>query len=123
MPMELTAAAHDRAVATISGLPLLASAALAGAATHSPGWAVGRELAAQGWQGATRLARGDPGLGAGILAANAGPVAEALRTYRAVLDAWQARLDLLALSDSASAEEVRLALEAARESLAAGEET
>jgi len=36
----------------------------------------------------TRLARGDPGMGAGILATNAGNVALELRAFRAAIDAW-----------------------------------
>ena len=95
-PIRLDAATHDDAVALISHLPLVAAAALVQAATTSAGWAVARGLAAQGWRDSTRLARGDPELGGGILALNASAVAEALRAYRAALDAWQARLDAAA---------------------------
>jgi hypothetical protein len=41
----------------------------------------------------TRLAKGDPEMGAGILTTNAGPVTERLRALRGVIDAWIDRLD------------------------------
>ncbi len=95
-PVELDAATHDRAVAAISHLPLVASLALADAALASADWPVARQLAAQGWRDMTRLARGDPAMGGGMLATNAPAVAERLRDLRAVLDEWQVRFDTLA---------------------------
>ena len=65
-----------------------------------PDWPLARSLAAQGWRDTTRLAGGDPALGAGMLALNAANVAEALRRHRRVLDAWQVRLDALATAGS-----------------------
>jgi prephenate dehydrogenase len=103
-PIEMDPAAHDRAVAAISHLPLLSSVALIEAAAAGPDPLLARRLAAQGWRDTTRLARGDPELGAGMLALNAAAVAEALRRLRARLDAWQVRLDGIAASaDPASA--------------------
>ena len=98
-PVELDAAAHDQAVAAISHLPLVASLALAEAALESADWTVARQLAAQGWRDMTRLARGDPAMGGGMLATNAAAVAERLRDLRAALDEWQVRLDALAAAD------------------------
>jgi prephenate dehydrogenase len=98
-PVRLEAAAHDAAVALISHLPLVVASALVDAAARAPGWPLARTLAAQGWRDTTRVARGDPALGAGMLALNAANVAEALRGQRAVLDAWQVRLDALAETD------------------------
>jgi prephenate dehydrogenase len=95
-PVELDAAAHDRAVAAISHLPLVASLALATAALDGPDWPVARKLAAQGWRDMTRLAHGDPAMGGGMLATNARAVAARLRVLRAELDAWQERFDALA---------------------------
>ena len=100
-PVELDAAAHDRAVAAISHLPLVASLALAEAALEGADWPVARQLAAQGWRDMTRLARGDPAMGGGMLATNAAAVAERLRDLRAALDEWQVRLDALAAATSA----------------------
>jgi prephenate dehydrogenase len=95
-PVRLEAAAHDAAVALISHLPLVVASALVDAAAAAPDWLLARSLAAQGWRDTTRVARGDPELGAGMLALNATNVADALRRQRAVLDAWQVRLDALA---------------------------
>ena len=91
-PVHLSAAEHDVGVAAISHLPLVAAAALveavAGETAAGPAWATGRRLAAGGWADMTRLARGDPGMGAGILTTNAGNVALELRAFRAAIDAW-----------------------------------
>jgi prephenate dehydrogenase len=100
-PVRLEAAAHDAAVALISHLPLVVASALVDAAAGEPDWPLARSLAAQGWRDATRVARGDPELGAGMLALNASNVAAALRRQRAVLDAWQVRLDALAAAGGA----------------------
>jgi prephenate dehydrogenase len=102
--LELDPAAHDRAVATISHLPLLSSVALVEAAAAGPERDLAHRLAAQGWRDATRLARGDPELGAGMLALNAAAVAEALQGFRARLEAWQARLDAIARSGDPAAD-------------------
>jgi prephenate dehydrogenase len=83
-------------VAAISHLPLVASLALASAALDGHDWPVASELAAQGWRDMTRLARGDPAMGGGMLATNASAVAARLRALRAELDGWQERFDALA---------------------------
>jgi len=90
--IRMSAADHDRAVATISHLPLLLSAALAETAAAGPDWTAARALAAGGWASMTRLARGDPEMGAGILATNAAEVADRLRALAATLDGWSADL-------------------------------
>jgi prephenate dehydrogenase len=89
-PIRMTAADHDRAVAAISHLPLLLSAALVESVTASPDWSTASGLAAGGWASMTRLARGDAEMGAGILATNAGEVAARLDDLRATLDRWAA---------------------------------
>ena len=108
-PVEMDAATHDRAAAAISHLPLVASLALAEVALASADWPVARQLAAQGWRDMTRLARGDPAMGGGMLATNAPAVAERLRDLRAALDAWQVQLDAFAAAASAEGAEVDLA--------------
>ncbi|MGH3075479.1 MAG: prephenate dehydrogenase, partial [Gaiellales bacterium] len=113
-PMELAPGLHDDAVALISHLPLVAAIALVEAVTAEPDGPLARALAAGGWRDMTRLARGDPELGAGMLALNAAADARALRRYRARLDAWQARLDELAATTTGPA------LAELREDLAAG---
>jgi prephenate dehydrogenase len=101
-PVRLAAERHDELVAAISHLPLLASLALVEAVTGHASWTDARGLAAGGWAGMTRLAAGDPALGAAILGTNAAHVAGWLRRYREILDAWQERLDGLA-ADTAAA--------------------
>ena len=107
--MRMTAADHDRAVATISHLPLLLAAALAETAAADTDWAGARTLAAGGWASMTRLARGDPEMGAGILATNADEVAARLWALAATLDAWAADL-----TGPDAAERLQARLEGAR---------
>lgn len=97
-PLTMEADAHDEAVAAISHLPLVAAAALVEAVAGTDtrprdGWREAAPLAAAGWQGMTRLARGDPAMGAGIAATNAGPLAARLRAFRDAIDDWLAELD------------------------------
>lgn len=122
-PFRMDAAAHDAAVAVISGLPLALSAALVEAvvgqpgAPDRPGWASAAPLVASGWAGMTRLARGDPSMGAAMLATNADETAAALRTLRAAVDAWLALLEGTAGEDA-----LRDRLAAARDRLRAADE-
>lgn len=99
VPVRMAAEEHDRAVAAVSHLPLLASVALVETVLGRPGEAapddaaVAARLAASGWRDATRLARGEPAMGAGILSTNRAAVAERVRRLRAILDDWLAVLD------------------------------
>jgi len=97
-PVRMSAADHDLAVAGVSHLPLLTSVALveavAGGATGpraDPSTATA--LAASGWRDTTRLARGDPAMGTGIVTTNAGPLAERLRDLIEVLGSWLVELE------------------------------
>lgn len=98
-PLRMTAAEHDAAVAAISHLPLVVAAALVEAVAGGPGdpvppgWPAAAALAAGGWASATRLARGDPAMGAGIAATNARPLAAGVRAVRERLDEWLRLLD------------------------------
>ena len=87
-PVSMTAEEHDAAVAAISHMPLVLSAALVESMAALPDWSIARLLAAGGWTGMTRLARGDASMGAGILATNGALTADRLRALRAVLDDW-----------------------------------
>ncbi len=97
VPMD--ALAHDNAVAAISHMPLIVSAALAEAVAGGPleseheDWRAAEALAATGWAGMTRLARGDPSMGAGIAATNSAAIAARLRDVRVAIDAWIAELE------------------------------
>src|SRR4029078_2520922 len=56
-------------------------------------WPVAAGLAAGGWRDMSRLALGDPAMGAAIALTNATELGARLRRLRGVLDAWQAELD------------------------------
>lgn len=97
-PVRLSAQAHDDAVAGISHLPLLVSAALVEAVAGSaeaprPGWSDARGLAAGGWRDVTRLARGDVSMGAGIMVTNGAAVAARIRDLVATLQSWADELE------------------------------
>ncbi len=97
-PIRLSAAGHDAAVAGISHLPLLASVALVeavagGAGAPAEDWPVAAGLAATGWRDATRLARGDVAMGAGIVVTNADAIAARLRATIDVLESWLLELE------------------------------
>ena len=118
-PLELDAAVHDRAVAAISHLPLLLAAALVEtvAGTTADGapntWSIAAGLAASGWRDMTRLARGDPSMGAGIAATNAEAIGDQLRALEATLASWREELERPGGPDEPSIRE-RLAITRAR---------
>jgi len=99
MPIRLDPEVHDAAVAAISHLPLVLSAALVEAAMGDAAGldaatrAAASGLAATGWRDMTRLARGDEAMGAGIAATNADLLAKRIRSLRDELDAWLADLE------------------------------
>jgi prephenate dehydrogenase len=96
-PVRMDPATHDAAVAAISHLPLVVSAALVESVFGSDGRSTvtdaARTLAASGWRDATRLARGDVAMAAGIIATNADQIAARVRSLRDVLDGWLAELE------------------------------
>ena len=97
-PIRMSAAAHDRAVAGISHLPLIASAALVEAVAGSPGsphegWDEARAVTSTGWRDTTRLARGEVEMGAGIVTTNAPALALRVRDLVTALEAWADELE------------------------------
>lgn len=97
-PIRMSAAAHDRAVAGISHVPLLVAAALVEAVAGSPGaardgWADAHALAATGWRDMTRLARGDVAMGTGIVTTNAPAIAARVRDLISALERWADELE------------------------------
>jgi prephenate dehydrogenase len=70
VPLVIEAEEHDRLVAGISHLPLLLSVALVLATTNSQSWPQMSRLAASGYRDLTRLASGNPELGAHICLSN-----------------------------------------------------
>ena len=121
---RLTAADHDRAVAGISHLPLIVAAALVeavagtGTGPPHPGWQMAAGLAAGGWRDMTRLARGDPQMGAGIAVTNAPEIAARLRDLAAIIDRWRLDMERTGGPDEAT---VRDRLEAAKARLEGGD--
>lgn len=117
-PIRMDAATHDAAAAAISHLPLVVAAALAeavaGGETERPGWIAAGPLAASGWRDMTRLARGDPTMGAGIAATNSAILVDGLRAVRAVLDSW---IDALARDGGPDAVAIEARLHAIRDRL------
>ena len=99
LQIPMRAAAHDSAVAAISHMPLVVSAAMVEAVAggldgpEHADWRAAEALAATGWAGMTRLARGEPGMGAGIAATNSAALAGRLRDVRAVIDSWLEELE------------------------------
>jgi len=70
VPLVIEAEEHDRLVAGISHLPLLLSAALVLSTTKNSSWPKMSRLAASGYRDLTRLASGNPKLGAHICLCN-----------------------------------------------------
>jgi prephenate dehydrogenase len=114
-PIHLDPDVHDSAVAAVSHLPLVVSAALVEAVVGrgAGDWREARPLAAGGWQSMTRLAGGEVEMGAGILATNADNVAQRLTALRAVIDDW---ITLLG-SDAPDVAALRGRLESAKRTL------
>ena len=69
-PVFVNAAEHDQFVAGISHLPLILASALVMATTKSPQWSKMSEVAATGYQGATRLASQHPRMNRDICLTN-----------------------------------------------------
>lgn len=120
-PHWLAAQEHDRAVAAISHLPLALAAALVASVSEAQDWPIARTLAAGGWQGATRLARGDVTMGAGIAATNAPELARRLRSIRTQLDDWLSDLEETPDDPAATAERIEARLAASRQDLESGQ--
>jgi len=124
LPVRMDAATHDAAVALISHLPIVVAAALVEAAAGAAGepppadWPAAVALAASGWRDATRLARGDATMGAGIAATNATALAATLRAYRDRLDAWLALLEATGPDGLPDEAAIRARLAEARDRLA-----
>lgn len=84
MPIRMTAAEHDRAVAVVSHTPQILSSLLAARLLNTSDSVV--SVAGQGLRDMTRIAASDPDLWVDILSANAVPVTTVLTEVRADLD-------------------------------------
>jgi prephenate dehydrogenase len=105
--VEMTPAAHDKALACTSHLPHLAAAALARTLTRDE-----YPLTATGFRDTTRVASGDPDLWTGILLANREAILAGLRRYDQTLDKFRQALEQ---NDSTSLKELLAAAKLARE--------
>ena len=106
-PLRCAAEAHDRAVALISHLPVVVSAALITAADRGADGAEGalaRALASSGFADTSRVGGGNPHLGALMCRGNREAVLVALRHYQRALEEltraidaadWQALQEML----------------------------
>jgi prephenate dehydrogenase len=83
-PTVVSAAEHDRIVATLSALPLAVAAALAVVGADAVPRAA--DLAGPGYRDATRLAATPVDLGEALLSANGANIVAAIARLRAVLD-------------------------------------
>jgi prephenate dehydrogenase len=81
VPLVIEAEEHDRLVAGISHLPLVLSAALVLATTQNPSWPRMSRLAASGYRDLTRLASGNPELGAHICLSNQDAIVSWIDTF------------------------------------------
>jgi prephenate dehydrogenase len=81
VPLLIQAEEHDKLVAGISHLPLLLSAALVLATTKSTAWPQMSRLAASGYRDVTRLASGNPELGAHICLSNQTAIVSWIDTF------------------------------------------
>lgn len=84
VPVRLTPAEHDRAVAVVSHAPQVVASLLAARLLEAKSEEV--SLAGQGLRDTTRIAASDPSLWVQILGANAPEVASVLRSFAADLD-------------------------------------
>lgn len=91
MPIELSAADHDRAVAKISHLPQIAASLIAKQLTGTP--AEWMELAGQGLRDTTRIAASDESLWKEIIFSNRAQLHQLLINLQNDLDAMIAALD------------------------------
>jgi prephenate dehydrogenase len=85
IPLRMTAADHDRAVAAASHLPHVTAAGLLEAVAADPG---ALALAAGGFRDLTRVAMSQPGWWVDVLVNNRPAVAGALRQLAASLQGW-----------------------------------
>lgn len=91
VPVTMSAAEHDDAVALVSHTPHVVSALVAGRLREAPAHEV--RLAGPGIGDVTRVAAGDPGMWTEILSANAGAVRTVLEDIRDDLDRVLGALD------------------------------
>ena len=83
LPIEMSPAEHDDAVALVSHVPQLVASLMAARLQGASGLALG--LAGGGVRDVTRIAQSDPALWIQILAANSAPIVEQLHAFQSDL--------------------------------------
>lgn len=81
VPLQISAAAHDAAVAATSHLPFVVSALLGQTVWDRPDWPTLQPLAGSGLRDTTRLASGDPVMHRDICAGNRAAILDALDDF------------------------------------------
>lgn len=118
-PVELTAEAHDDAVAGVSHLPLALAVALTATLADDDDWPTMARLAAGGYRDTTRVAAGDPLMGRDILLANRAALLARLDAFALTLSRLRASIergDGVAIeAELRAAQTARLAWQATRE--------
>ena len=89
-PLFIDATEHDRAVAAISHLPALLSAALVKVTAESPAWPQMARLAASGYRDLTRLAAGHPDMMRHICSTNKENILNWIDKFTEVLGQFRA---------------------------------
>lgn len=90
IPVTMTAADHDAAVAAVSHVPQIVASALVNVvASHSSAL----QLAAGGFRDLTRIALSEPGWWTDVLTENRGEVVRLLRSLEAELSGWSSRVE------------------------------
>lgn len=107
VPVVMSAVDHDAAVALVSHVPQVAASLVAARLLEGAEPAVA--LAGQGLRDVTRIAASDPALWVQILGANAGPVAQLLRSVHQDLGVVVAALEDLAADPDAPGARTALA--------------
>lgn len=92
-PLVISAAQHDRVVATVSHLPYVTAVALTKLVENGEDSALKMLLAAGGFRDLTRVASGDPVMSRDMIAANRDYLRDALRTLKQQLDELATMLD------------------------------
>lgn len=105
VPVQMTALAHDRAVAAASHIPHLTAASLVTLVNREEG---ARALVAGGFRDLTRVAASDPGWWSEVLVANRDAVAEELRLLA------QSLTELADLVEASDADQVHHRLDTAQ---------
>lgn len=106
VPVQMSAMAHDRAVAAASHIPHLTAASLVSLVSREEG---ARSLVAGGFRDLTRVAASDPGWWSEVLVANGDAVAEELRMLAGSLT------ELADLVEASDADGLHRRLDAARQ--------